>query len=54
MAGMLPASLFVLDVSEAEILREFSYLKRFVTRYRSFGCESEESREDALTIPCKH
>jgi hypothetical protein len=36
------------------ILLKLSYLKRFVTRYRSFGCESEELRKDALTISCKH
>ena len=54
MAGMLPASLFVLDVSETEILRELSFVKCLVTPYGVLCCESEESSEDFLAIMGKH
>jgi hypothetical protein len=52
-AGTLPASLFVLDVSEAEILSELSYVKRVATHSR-FCWEGEESRKDFLAIVGKH
>ena len=51
---MLPASLFVLDVSEAEILRELSSVKRLVTPYGVLWCKREESRKDFFAIMGKH
>ena len=54
MAGMLPASLFVLDVSEAEILRELSFVKCLATPCGKLWFGGQESRKDALAIMSKH
>ena len=53
-AGILPARLFVLDVSEVEILRELSFVKCLVTPCGVVWFDCEESRENALTISRKH
>src|SRR5206468_10899199 len=53
-AGMLPASLSVLDVSEAEILREPSFVKCLVTPFGVLCSKRQESRKDFLAIVGKH
>ena len=54
MAGMLPAILFVIDVSEAEILRELSFVKSLVTPFGVLWSKRQESRKDFLAIMGKH
>ena len=51
---MLPASLFVLDVSKAEISRELSFVKCLVTPCGVLWSKREESRKDFLAIMGKH